>query len=148
MNTPLSVLLNDKGHTIYCIEPTKTVIDAVTEMRRLKIGALLVVEKDKLKGIVSERDIVQKIIGCACDPAEMPVKEIMTKNLETVTPTTTVQQAMYIVTEKRCRHLPVLEKDKLVGLISIGDLTRWVMLAQERDISSLKEYIHGGNNLQ
>lgn len=147
MQTPLSTLLNDKGSTTYCITTDKTVLNAVVEMRRLDIGALLVLEHDNLKGIISERDIVQKIIGCACDPAEMPVTDIMTKDLTTVTPSTTVQQAMHIVTEKRIRHLPVLENGNLVGLISIGDLTRWVMLAQEHDISSLKEYIQGGNNL-
>ncbi len=144
MQTPLSVLLKDKGHAIHCIVPNTTVYDAVVEMRRLGIGALLVLEQDTLQGILSERDVVLKMIGCSCDPANMLVKEIMTKDPTTVTLNTTVQQAMHIVTEKRFRHLPVVENGKLVGLISIGDLTRWVMLAQEHDITSLTEYITGG----
>lgn len=143
MNTPLDILLKDKGHTVHSITPTKTVYDAVLEMKRLGIGALLVLENNHLQGIISERDIVLKFIGCACDPATTPVSEVMSTNLTTVTPDTTVQQAMRIVTEKRFRHLPVLENGKLVGLISIGDLTRWAMISQEQDITALKGYIRG-----
>lgn len=143
MNTPLAILLNDKGHTVHSITPTKTVYDAILEMKRLGIGALMVLEHEHLQGMISERDVVLKFIGCACDPATTPISEIMSTNLTTVTPDTTVQQAMRIVTEKRVRHLPVLDNGKLIGLISIGDLTRWVMLSQEHDITALTGYIRG-----
>ena len=112
-------------------------------MKELSVGALLVIVDDQLKGIISERDILLKLVGCACDPAQVLVKEIMTTDIATVTPTTTVQEAMRIVTERRFRHLPVIENGKIVGVISIGDLTRWVMLVQDKEISDLTGYIRG-----
>lgn len=143
MQTPLSVLLSDKGHDLHTTTPQTTVFDSVLKMNHLGVGALLVMEDNELRGIISERDITRKLVGCKCDPAEVLTGEIMTKDLVTVLPTTTVQEAMRIVTERRFRHLPVLENGKLIGLISIGDLTRWVMLQQEGEIDALTHYIHG-----
>jgi len=143
MQTPLVRLLHDKGHTIYSISSSATVYDCAVKMTELSIGALLVIDNNKLKGIISERDVVRKLIGCACDPAAVLVADCMTKNLVTVPPSTTVQEAMRIVTKRRFRHLPVVENGKLLGVISIGDLTRWVMLSQEQEISALTGYIQG-----
>jgi len=143
MSAPLRVLLKDKGNIIHSITSQSSVYDCVLKLNQLGIGALLVIDNDKLEGIISERDIIRKILGQRINPEKITVKEIMTKNLVTVPPTMTVQEAMRIVTEKRFRHLPVVEKDALLGMISIGDLTRWVMLEQEGEISALTGYIQG-----
>jgi CBS domain-containing protein len=141
METPLSVLLDDKGHHVESISPKTTVFDCAVKLNEFKIGALVVIENDKLQGIISERDILQKLIILNEDPKVVLVETIMSRELVTVLPSTTVREAMRIVTEKRIRHLPVLDQGELVGLISIGDLTRWAMLLQEQQISSLTHYI-------
>jgi len=145
MDTPLRVLLNDKDRTLQTTSPKVSVYDCAVKLNQLKIGVLLVMENDQLAGIVSERDILRKVVTSGKDPKNILVETIMTKASEliTVLPTTTVQEAMRLVTEKRVRHLPVLENGQLVGLISIGDLTRWAMLLQEQQISSLTNYIQG-----
>ncbi len=144
METRLSTLLSDKSNTLQSISPKSTVHECASKMSQLKIGALLVMENNQLQGIVSERDILWKLVVCGADSKKLLVADIMTKELVTVTPTTTVRDAMRIVTEKRFRHLPVMDKGKLVGIISIGDLTRWAMMSQEQQISSLTNYIQGG----
>lgn len=143
METPLKVLLNDKGRAVQSVSPKSSVFDCADLMNKHKIGALLVMQDGKLEGIVSERDILRKVITSGTDPKSILVETIMTTNLITVLPTTTVQEAMRLVTDKRIRHLPVIEDAKLVGIISIGDLTRWAMLWQEQQISSLTNYIQG-----
>ncbi|VVC77227.1 Inosine-5'-monophosphate dehydrogenase [Aquicella siphonis] len=143
MDTPLSVLLKDKGYKIETITPGISVYDCAVKLTQLKVGALLVIDGGKLAGIVSERDILRKIVALGEDAKKEIVNSIMTRELITVTPSTTVGEAMRIVTDKRIRHLPVLESGKLVGIISIGDLTRWAMLLQEQQISSLTNYIQG-----
>lgn len=144
MDTPLTVLLKDKGYAIQSITPGMTVYDCALKLTQLKVGALLVIDSsNKLVGIISERDILRKIVASGQDPKSVIVDTIMTTNLTTVLPTTSVREAMKIVTEKRIRHLPVLDNGKLVGIISIGDLTRWAMLLQEQQISSLTSYIQG-----
>lgn len=143
MDTPLSILLKDKGYKIESITPEISVYDCAVKLTQLKVGALLVMENGNLAGIVSERDILRKIVALGEDAKKVIVKDIMSTELITVAPSTTVGEAMRIVTDKRIRHLPVLEKGKLVGIISIGDLTRWAMLLQEQQISSLTNYIQG-----
>lgn len=141
METHLSVLLKEKGHSIQTISPSDTVYVCAKKLAELKLGALLVMEQDNLVGIISERDILRKIVALEGDAKTMRVSEIMTSNLVTVLPTTSVREAMRLVTNHRVRHLPVLENGKLIGLISIGDLTRWAMLLQEQQINNLTSYI-------
>lgn len=142
MQTHLSTLLQRKGHTIHHVEPHVSVHEAAIKMTQLNVGALLVMESETLRGIVSERDILRKLVGCGCDPAKVKVAEIMTDKLVTVSPKTTVSEAMKLMTEHRFRHLPVIDEGKLVGLISIGDLTKWVISNQAHEIDSLTQYIH------
>lgn len=144
MHTPLSTLLDDKGHSVQTISPNNTVYECALKMDQFRVGALLVMEGDGVRGIISERDIFRKLIVPGQDPKKCRVEELMTTDLLTVLPSTTVREAMHIVTERRFRHLPVVENGKLVGLISIGDLTRWAMLAQEHLITDLTRYIQGG----
>jgi CBS domain-containing protein len=141
METPLSVVLNDKGHSVQNISPQNTIHQCASKMNECGVGALMVIENGQVVGIISERDILKKVVVTGEDVHRIQVAAVMTKELVTVTPATTVQEAMHIVIEKRIRHLPVMEKGKLVGLISIGDLTRSAMLWQEQQITSLKHYI-------
>ena len=143
MEALLSALLKNKGHDIKTITPKQTVFECAVMMTELKIGALVVMENNELAGIISERDILRKLVINCDDPKKVLVEKLMTRDLVTVTSDTTVHQAMRIVTEKRIRHLPVLDDGKLSGLISIGDLTKWAMELQEQQISSLTNYIRG-----
>jgi CBS domain-containing protein len=143
MRTPLSVLLSDKGNVIYNISPSATCYECALEMNKKGIGALLVMESERLQGIISERDLINKVLSKKLDPQKVAVSDIMTANVSTVPPSMTVQEAMKLVTEKRFRHLPVVENEKLIGVISIGDLTRWVMIQQEHEIAALTGYIQG-----
>lgn len=144
MDTPLNVLLKDKGYVVQSITPDASIYDCALKLAQFKIGALLVVDKNNnLAGLISERDILREIVAKSADAKKITVDMIMTKELITVLPSTSVREAMRIVTEHRVRHLPVLENGKLVGVISIGDLTRWAMLLQEQQISSLTNYIQG-----
>jgi CBS domain-containing protein len=112
-------------------------------MVKNNIGALLIVENEKLLGVFTERDVLKKVANKELNVKETPVKEVMTANVLTVAPHTTVAEAMAVITQKRFRHLPVVENDRLVGLISIGDLTRWVSRNQEIMIRDLENYITG-----
>lgn len=143
MQTPLSVLLKEKNPKIETITPDDSCYLCATLLSQFGIGALLVMQGDTVSGIISERDIINKLVSKKSDAEKVKVSEVMTRNVLTVTSNTTVQQAMEIITEKRFRHLPVVDDGKLVGIISIGDITRWVMLQQQQEISALTGYIHG-----
>ena len=123
---------------------TVTVIEAVQKMNQHKVGAVLVMNGDKLAGIFTERDVLTRVITSNLDPRLTPITQAMSANVLTVPPETTVQQVMDIFAEKRCRHLPVIENGKLVGLISIGDVSRWVANAHRAEAESLRQYIAGG----
>jgi CBS domain-containing protein len=143
MESRLSAILQDKGKTVYTISPDLTVYECAKKMNELGVGALLVMVDDKLAGIISERDIIRKLIGLKREVGVTKVSEIMSREIITVPPSMTVTEAMKLVTEKRFRHLPVMEEGKLIGIISIGDLTRCAMLAQQNEISNLTKYIAG-----
>jgi predicted transcriptional regulator len=137
-------ILNNKDDHIWSVGPDETVYDAIALMADKRIGALLVVSERKLIGIISERDYARKIILRGRSSRDTPVREIMTSSLITVTPDHTVDECMRLVTEHRIRHLPVLDNDRLVGLISIGDLVNSIIEAQAQTINHLHSYITGG----
>jgi CBS domain-containing protein len=143
MDQPVSRVLADKqrGAEIQSISPGRTVAVAVQRMNELGIGSLLVMEGDHLIGIFTERDVLVRVVGAARDPGETVVSDVMTAQILTIEPDTTVEEAMRLMTERRCRHLPVLEDDQVVGLISIGDLTRWLVVDQQNKIQDLEGYI-------
>lgn len=143
MNTSLSKVLEQKGRQVYVTSPAQTVLDAIKTMQERKVGALLVVDDGKPVGMFTERDVMTRVVACEGNPAETPVSEVMTSNLVAVGPDTTVQQAMAIVTEKRVRHLPVMDGNELLGVVSSGDLTHWVGKNQSYEIESLVRYITG-----
>ena len=143
LKEPVRSILRDKSGDIWSLEPEATVYDAIALMADKRIGALLVMEKGVLIGILSERDYARKVILQGKHSKELAVREIMTSPVITVTPDDTVDACMQIVTERRIRHLPVLEGTQVVGVISIGDLVRGVISAQSHTIRELASYITG-----
>jgi CBS domain-containing protein len=134
------ILAHKKASTVWSIGPNAMVIDAIRLMDEKNVGALPVVDNGKLVGIVSERDYTRKIIVKGRSSKDTPVSDIMTKELLTVNPSNSVTECMRIMTEKRVRHLPVLEETKLVGILSIGDVVNWLMSAQKATIDNLERY--------
>ena len=143
METSLTELLNHKGSRVIGIAPEATVEQAAQEMREGRIGALLVLRGDNLVGILTERDVLNKVVAEGRDAAEVRVNEIMTKEVIVIDPARTVRQAMRVVTEKKLRHLPVVKEGHLVGILSGGDLTRSIVAEEEGFINSLYDYING-----
>jgi CBS domain-containing protein len=135
-------LLSAKGGHVYSAEPQTRVIDALKMMAERNVGALVVLEGRRLAGIFSERDYARKVILQGKSSADVQVRDVMTRDVITVPPTTTVEECLALITAKRVRHLPVVENDELVGVISIGDLVKEVIAEQERTIKELESYIH------
>lgn len=129
---------------MHAVPVTVTVFEAVEAMNRHRIGAMLVMDGARLAGIFTERDVLTRVIAASLDPKTTPVSKVMSADVITIAPEATVQQVMDIFAEKRCRHLPVIQNDKLVGLISIGDVSRWVANAHRAEAESLRQYIAGG----
>ena len=134
------ILAHKKAATIWSICPNAMVIDAIRLMDEKNVGALPVLDSGKLVGVVSERDYTRKIIVKGRSSKDTPVGDIMTKELLTVNPSNSVTECMRIMTEKRVRHLPILEGTKLVGILSIGDVVNWLMSAQKAAIDNLERY--------
>jgi CBS domain-containing protein len=135
-------LLDAKGRQIYSIGPDDKVIDALKVMAEKDVGALVVTESGRLVGIISERDYARKVALLGKSSDDVPVREIMTSDVVTVGPERTVEECMSLVTSRRIRHLPVCEGDRLVGLVSIGDLVKETIADQEQTIRQLESYIH------
>ena len=136
-------LLDNKGHQIYTIEPDASVFDAIKLMAEKEIGALLVMEGHKLTGIISERDYARKVILKGRSSRETPIKDIMTAQVTCAHPEQSVQECMALMTDKRVRHLPILEGNVVVGMISIGDLVKAIIAEQQFTIQQLEQYISG-----
>ena len=135
-------LLQGKASGVQTIGPDSPVIDALRVMAGREIGALVVVDGEKLVGILSERDYARKVILHGKSSRDTPVREIMTARVVCVGPKGTVEECMALMTEKRIRHLPVLEHGKLIGVLSIGDLVKEVISEQQHTIAQLESYIH------
>lgn len=138
MDSTLSAVMASKGSAIETAAPSDLVSDSVERMHEKNIGALPVVEGEKVVGIFTERDALYRVIHGKLDPASTSVSEVMTKEPECLSPSVTVIDAMRTVNEKRFRHLPLIEDGKLVGLVSSGDLTRWVVDQQKAEINEQK----------
>ena len=136
-------LLETKSAEVFSIAPEAPVIDAVRLMAERRIGALLVMEGTRLAGILSERDYARKVVLQGRSSADTPVSAIMTAEVLTVAPDTSVPACMRKMTERRIRHLPVVEDGRVVGVISIGDLVKAVMADQQEQLEQLQRYIAG-----
>lgn len=136
-------ILKAKDSKIQSISPTATVYEALEKMSEKEIGALVVMENNKVVGIISERDYARKIILQGKTSKETLVKEVMSSKLFSVTPDTSVEEAMVLMTGKHVRHLPVFEKNNFVGIISIGDVVKLVISNKDFLINQLSDYIAG-----
>lgn len=136
-------ILEAKGRNLISIAPDATVLDAIRIMAEKGIGSLVVLQDGEMRGIVTERDYARKVIikGRASD--KTPVADIMTSDVVTTSPASTVDSCMQIMTDKKCRHLPVIENDQVVAMISIGDLVQAIIADQKEEIQQLEQYIAG-----
>ena len=135
-------ILSIKGNDVFTINPSMRVVDAVKEMAQKRVGALVVLNEDKVKGIITEQDFTRRVILKDLDSSSTLVDDIMTKQVCVIKPEQSINDGMAIMTEKCVRHLPVIENEKLIGLISIGDLVKEVISEQEFLIEQLEQYIH------
>jgi CBS domain-containing protein len=136
-------ILRYKGRAVHSVRPDDTVLAALGVMAEHDIGAVLVLDGDAIAGILTERDYARKVALVGRASKDSPVRAIMTANVVCVPPSQTVEQCMALMTERRCRHLPVVEGGRVVGLVSIGDLVKATIDEQEATINQLKSYIAG-----
>ncbi len=140
----ISAILNQKERELFSVPSNASVFDAVSMLAEKNIGALLVMDGERLVGMLSERDYTRKVMLRGKRSRETTVAEIMSTDLKVVSPREAVQDCLRLMTDKRIRHLPVLDGDKVIGIISIGDLVKWVISCQSAAIDHLESYIHGG----
>jgi CBS domain-containing protein len=144
MSTTAADILRSKADAaVYTIEPAASVLDAVALMTQKNIGGLLVIEHGRVVGIVSERDVARRMVLDARVPRDTPVREIMTTSVIGVPPQRTSEECMALMTEHRLRHLPVMDGDRLIGVVSIGDLVKEILSEQKFIIEQLEHYIAG-----
>ena len=141
-NGILHEILSHKGSQLWTVPPDATVFEAIQLMADKNIGALLVMQGERLLGVVSERDYTRKVAVKGRSSRDTKVREIVAEPV-TATPGHTIEECMRLMTEHRVRHLPVLEGDKVIGLVSIGDLVNWIISAQSAAIHQLESYITG-----
>ena len=135
-------ILDNKPSNVYSVSPSATVFEALEEMMNKNISALVVMENNQLKGIFTERDYARKIALKGKSSKDTPVSEIMTAELITVSPTDTIDYCMNIITERHIRHLPVMENNRICGMVSIGDVVKSIIEIQQSTIQQLESYIN------
>jgi len=144
IHTTVSTILAEKGSIIHSISHDASVHDAVVEMNQKRIGSILVMRGDQVVGIFTERDVLTRVVESGREAANTMVSEVMTSEIQKLSPDTLIEDAMEIITEKRARHLPVFdESGTLLGLISIGDILRWLIKVNQMESDHLRQYIFG-----
>jgi CBS domain-containing protein len=143
MTTSVRQVLASKGSAVYSISPQTSVTEALDVMAEKNVGSVVVAAGDRLVGVFSERDYARKVRPCGEVKPETPVEDLMSCNVLTVSPTQTVEDCMSLMTDNRVRHLPVVERGKLVGIITIGDVVKAMLAEQQSTIQQLSSYIAG-----
>ena len=143
MNTRIRDILLRKGEEVYSVGPLATVIDAVNTMNDQHVGSVLVCEGGFPVGVFSERDVLVRVVAAHRDPRQTLVRDVMTTRLYTASPDDTLLEVMRLMTDRRCRHVPVMEGELLIGLVSIGDLTKATQYNLRQEVRELSTYIGG-----
>ena len=137
----VSILLSEKSASIFCVTEETSIEQAVSEMNRQRIGSVVVKKANSVCGIFTERDILTRVVAAGRDPKATQVRDVMTESFQFISPDTSVEDAMQMMTNKRVRHLPVLDDGQLRGMISIGDVTRWLLKVNEMEAENLRRYV-------
>ena len=143
MNTRIRDILRRKGEDVHSVGPLATVIDAVNAMNDHHVGSVLVCEGGYPVGVFSERDVLVRVVAAHRDPRQTLVRDVMTTRLYTASPDDTLLEVMRLMTDRRCRHVPVMEGEQLIGLVSIGDLTKATHHNLRQEVRELSSYIGG-----
>ena len=143
METKVADILEEKKQEVFSVTPDTMVFDTIKLMVEKNIGAVLVMKENQLEGIFTERDYMKKIILKGISSKETPVKDVMTEKMAYISPDASLEEGLAVMSEKKCRHLPVFENKKLLGVISIGDLAKRIIKDQKVTINDLNEYIAG-----
>jgi CBS domain-containing protein len=141
MTNSIRDVIAHKGDAVETVTPETTAFAAVERMNAKRIGAVLVVEDGQTIGIFTERDVLVRVVARGLDPTTTTVRKVMTTEPVTIAPDATIAHAMSVITDSRCRHLPVVDGARLCGLVSIGDLTSWIVRDRERTIADLHDFI-------
>ena len=134
-------ILQDKGHEVWSVGPEVSVYDAIAMMADKEVGALVVMDADKLVGVFTERDYARKVVLQGRSSKDTRIRDIMTSRVAYARPDQSVEECMAVMTEKRIRHLPVMEGEQMLGIISIGDLVKAIIEEQQHVIDQLEQYI-------
>lgn len=140
-NISISFILNEKSSSVYCVDVAETVAEAVGLMNRERIGSVMVIKDGQYVGIFTERDVLNRVISAKLNAEKTRVEKVMTSDFVSVQENSTLRETMHIMTNKRVRHLPVFEEEKLVGMISIGDVTRKLLEINQNEAASLRQYL-------
>ncbi len=140
-NITIKSILNEKSSSVYFVEDSDTVITAVRLMNKEKIGSVMVVSKNQYVGIFTERDVLYRVVSPRLNTKKTLVSEVMTKNFSSIDVSLTLQETLHIMTKNRIRHLPVFQNTRLLGMVSIGDVTRKLLEINQNEANSLRDYL-------
>jgi CBS domain-containing protein len=137
----VTTILKEKSSSVFSIAVDSTIAAAVAEMNTHRVGSIMVKDAERVVGIFTERDVLTRVVAAGRDPNSTSVRDVMTENFKFITPQTSVEDAMQEMTDKRVRHLPVMDGEELFGMLSIGDMTHWLLKVNEMEAENLRRYV-------